>query len=447
MNWRLAAVCACGVWSLGLFSAADAENWPQWRGPNGDGISAEKGIATEWSKTKNVRWRTPLPGSAGATPVVWGDRIFVSSVLGGDDTESQEGSDLLLIALEATTGKELWRRKVGSGNQNARVSEGNSASASPATDGKHVWVFFGTGVLACYTVEGDEVWKFDMQDRYGKFDIQFGMTSTPVLHEGALYQQLIHGAMRHNDDTRTGKIIKLDAATGKEIWAVDRSTEAVFENKHSYASAFIYEDDQQQFLVAHGADCTTGHDLASGKELWRFSGLNAPSSYNTGSFDPTFRFVASPGVVPGTIVIPTAKNGPTVTLKVKSGMSGDITDDQSIVSWSDSKTPDVSIPLVIDDVVFCLQKDGRVFAYDRASGQELYFERTHNSQHRSSPVYADGHIYYCAKDGMCTVLKAGPKFEVVAENDLAEPITASPVVANGVLYIRSYEAIYAISGK
>lgn len=419
-----------------LTSIAQAENWPQWRGPKGDGISHEKGIATTWGPDKNILWRTELPGSAGATPVVWDDRIFLTS---------NDGDDLLLLAFN-TSGKELWRQLVCSGNQDARSGEGNSASPSPATDGKHVWVFFGTGVLACYTVDGKEVWKFDVQDRYGKFDIQFGMTSTPVLHNGHLYLQLIHGSMR-GGDYRVGKVIKLDAATGKDIWVVDRVTEAEFECKHSYASPFLYNDGQQQFLVTHGADCTAAYDLKTGKELWRLNGLNGPAKYNPGEFDPTFRFVASPGVVPGTIVVPTAKKGPMVALKIGAGIQGDITGNQEFVRWFDSKTPDVSIPLIHDGLVYCLQKDGRVFTYELESGKELYFERTHTSQHRSSPTYADGHLYLCAKDGMCTVLKAGPKFEIVAQNDLREPITASPVVSNGVLYLRTYAALYAIGNK
>lgn len=422
----------CLAQFLAIPATTHAENWPQWRGPHGDGVSTETGIATKWGKTENVKWRTELPGPAGATPVIWGDRIFLTSV---------EGDDLLLMAFN-TSGKQLWRNTVGTGNQDARSGEGNSASPSPSTDGEHVWVFFGTGVLGCYTVDGEEVWKFNVQDRYGKFEIQFGMTSTPVLHDGALYLQLIHGPMR--EERLTGKVIKLDAASGKEIWAVDRVTQAEFECKHSYASPFLYDDGMQKFLVTHGADCTAGYDLQDGRELWRLNGLNGPTRFNATKFDPTFRFVASPGVTAGTIVVPTAKNGPLVSLKVGAGMSGDVTDQEQFVRWFDSKTPDVSIPLIHDGIVYCLQKDGRVFSYELESGKELYFERTHTSQHRSSQTYADGHIYFCAKDGMCTVLKAGPKFEIVAQNDLGEPITASPVISNGVLYLRSYAALYAI---
>ena len=134
-----------------------AEDWPQWRGPRGDGVSTEKSVATKWSKTENVAWRAPLPGQGGATPAVWGDRIFVTSA---------DGDALVLLCFSAQDGKQLWRKQIATGNQDARAGEGNSASPSPATDGKHVWVFFSTGVLACLDVDGNEVWKFDVGERF-----------------------------------------------------------------------------------------------------------------------------------------------------------------------------------------------------------------------------------------------------------------------------------------
>ncbi|QDT33365.1 outer membrane protein assembly factor BamB family protein [Thalassoglobus polymorphus] len=412
-----------------------AENWPQWRGPNGNSVSNETGIPVEWSKTKNVAWRLELPGSAGATPVVWEDQIFLTSA---------EGDDLVLMSV-STSGKELWKKKVATGNQDARSGEGNSASASPTTDGKHVWCFFGTGDLACYTVDGEEVWAYNVQEKYGRFSIQFGMTSTPILYKGDLYLQLIHGEMR--EDYTVGKVIKLDSKTGKEIWAVDRPSNATFECKHSYASPFVYDDGKQSFLVTHGADFTGGYSLEDGTELWRFEGLNGPSKYNPGKLDPTFRFVSSPGVVDGSIIIPTAKRGPTIALKVSDALSGNATEKEQVVRWAMDKTPDVSIPIVHEGLVYFFRKDGRVFCVDLKTGEELYYERTHTSQHRSTPIVVDGHLIFCAKDGFCTVLKTGRKFEIVAENEMSEPITASPVVSNGVLYLRTYEALYAIKAE
>lgn len=408
------------------------ENWPQWRGPNGDGISQETGIPLEWSKTKNVAWSFELPGPAGATPVVWDDRIFLTTSL---------EDDLYAMAV-STAGKELWRQKIATGNKDARSGEGNSASATPSTDGKHVWVFFGTGDLACLSVAGEKIWSFNVQERYGNFDIAFGMTSTPVLHKDALYLQLIHGTMR--GDYTVGKVVKLQKETGQEIWAVDRPSNATFECKHSYASPFMYDDGQQAFLVTHGADCTAGYSLEDGTELWRFEGLNGPSPYNPGKFDPTFRFVSSPGVVNGSLIIPTAKGGPAVALKVSEALQGNATENKAVVNWFNEKTPDVSIPVVYDGLVYFFRKDGRVFCVELSTGKELYYERTHTAQHRSTPVVVDGHLIWCAKDGHCTVLKTGPKFEIVAENELEEPITASPVISNGTLYLRTYNALYAI---
>lgn len=424
-------ILICGALSSNGF----AENWPQWRGPRGDGISTEKSIPTTWSKTKNIRWRAELPGQGGATPAIWGDQIFVTSA---------RDSDLVLISISATDGHVLWEKKVTTGNQDARAGEGNSASPSPSTDGKHVWVFFGNGVLACYDVSGVEIWKFNVSDRFGRIDIQFGMTSTPVLHGDHLYLQLIHGPMKRDDDTRTGKVIKLNKLTGQAIWEFDRVTQVDFECKHSYASPFLYDDGRQQFLVVHGADCTSGHDLATGKELWRLDQLNGPSNLNSQKHDPTFRFVASPAVVKDWIIVPTAKAGPTVALKVDGKLAGPKLAESSQVRWTLKDTPDVSIPLVSEGLVYNLQKDGRLQCIDLESGAQVYFERTHTVQHRASPVRIGNSIYLCGKDGMTSVVQAGREFKILAQNSLDEPITASPAVANGTLYIRTYKALYAI---
>ncbi len=422
-----------------LSSQSHGENWPQWRGTKSDGISAEKNIPTKWSKSENIAWRTPMPGQAGATPCIWRDRIYATSA---------EKDDLVLLCLSTTDGKILWKQTVGAGNQDARAGEGNSASPSPSTDGDHVWFFLGTGILGCYTKDGKEVWKFDVADRFGNLDIQFGMTSTPVLHGDALYLQLIHGRMNKQDQTRTGKIIKLEKSTGKTIWEVNRVTDAQYECKHSYASPFIYNDEKLKFLVAHGADCTTGHDLETGKEIWRFGMLNGPTHLNSKPNDATFRFVASPCVSPetNTIILPTAKEGPVIAIKA-SELKGDSSTKASAVAWNLPRTPDVSIPLVVDGLVYLLNKDGRLQCVELATGMEVYLNRTYTGQHRSSPTYADGHIYFGSNDGHFTVVKAGRDFEIVSTMEMGEAITASAIVSNGTLYVRSYEALYAIKNK
>jgi len=432
----LSALCSLPVVAEAEPSAA--ARWPQWRGPHGDGIAAAQSLPESWSKTEHVLWRTPLPGRAGATPCIWDDRIYLTS---------NEGEDLVLLCVARDDGGILWKKTVTSGNQDARAGEGNSASPSPSTDGEHVFVFFGTGMLACYTRDGDEVWRFDVGDRFGPLDIQFGMTSTPVLDGDALYLQLIHGPMKLDDQTRIGKVIRLDKRTGETVWEVDRITDAQFECKHSYASPFLYRDDSREFLVVHGADCITGHALDDGRELWRFGGLNGPTPTNPKQHDGTFRFVASPGVVPGTIVVPTAKQGPTVCLRVSDDLAGDCTANAGVVRWILPTTPDVSTPLIADGLVYLLHNDGRLQCIDHDTGEELYFQRTHTGQHRTSPLLVDGRLYFGSNDGWVSIVKAGREFELIESVDLGEQVSASLVAVDGVLYIRSAEALYAITDK
>ncbi|EAQ79628.1 outer membrane protein assembly factor BamB family protein [Blastopirellula marina] len=400
-------------------AVAHAENWPDWRGPNNAGISHEKNLPTQWSKDQNVAWRVELPGAAGATPVIWDDHIFLTSV---------EGDDLVLICLD-TSGKQLWKKSVGSGNRVVRSDEGNSASPSPVTDGKHVWCFFTTGDLACFDFAGKEIWKTNVQDRFGKFDIQFGMTSTPVLDNGKLYLQLIHSG--------GAKVIALNAETGGEVWQVKRESDAYAECEHSYASPMIYDDGQLKFLLTHGADYSIAYDLESGKELWRVGGLHPPAGY-----DETLRFVASPLAAPGLIVVPSAKRG--ILVAVKPDSQGNITDKADSYFWKFDTTPDVPSPLAVGDYVYLCRENGNLICLDRKTGEELYEERTHRDRHRASPVFGDGKIYLTSRDGQVTVVKPGPKFEILAENKLDEEISASPAISGGRIYLRTFKALWAI---
>ncbi|MHC4880199.1 MAG: outer membrane protein assembly factor BamB family protein [Planctomycetota bacterium] len=405
--------------------SASAANWPNWRGPQNNGISSETNLPTEWSATKNVAWKLELPGSGGATPVVHGSNIFVTAVVG----------DELVLICANTDGKERWRRTVSKGNKDVRGDEGNSAANSPVTDGKHVWTMFANGALACFTVDGNKVWARDLQRDYGKFEIQFSMTSTPVLDDGRLYLQMIHG--KWSDEPSVGTVACLDAASGKQIWKHVRRTDGVAENKHSYASPMMYDFGGHKFLLTHGADFLIAHDINTGKELWRCGGLNIRSKY-----DNTLRFVSSPACADGIIVVPSAKRGP--TLAIRPDGSGDITNQKSAHLWSVEQTPDVPSPLIVGNEVYLCKQDGNLLCLDRKTGKEHYFERTHRMRHRASPVFAGGHVYLTARDGRITVVKAGTEFEVVAENELGDAITASPAISNGRIYLRSFGALWAI---
>lgn len=405
---------------------AAADNWPNWRGPTNNGLCTEKNLPTEWSPTKNVAWKLKLPGPAGATPVVWEDRVFLTSV--------DDDGRFLLIAVE-TSGTELWRKTVGQGNKNVRGDEGNSASPSPVTDGKHVWTFWGAGQLACFDFDGNEVWKFNVEERYGKLQIAFGMTSTPVLDDGVLYLQLIHG--EGNPETREACVVALNAADGKQVWRADRPSDGRAENEHSYASPIMYADDKQKFLLTHGADYIVAHSLADGSELWRCGELNKKAKY-----DPTLRFVASPAAVPGLIIVPTAKGAPVVALKPDG--KGDVTADSKIRVWEYNRTPDVPSPVIGGDIVYLCMENGNLTALHADSGKEIYTKRTHPQRHRASPILADGKLYLAARDGRVTVVKAGEEFEILAENELGEDMSSSPAISNGTIYLRTFEHLWAV---
>jgi outer membrane protein assembly factor BamB len=409
-----------------------AENWPQWRGPNGNNVSGETNLPAEWNATTNRAWKVTLPGMGGSTPVIWEDRIFLTS---------EDGEDLVLLCLD-TKGKQVWKTKIGSGKKRFRADEGNFASPSPCTDGKHVYAFFGTGDFACCDMKGEVVWKFNAEERYGKFDILHGMHVSPLLEGDRLYISLLHA--------KGAWVVALEKATGKEVWKVARPTDGVFEGTHSYASPILWRVGKETVLVVHGCDYTTGHSLDDGSELWRLGDLNPKAKY-----DQTFRIVASPTATADLLIVPTCKAGPLVALKP--GAKGPIKLGSDFEQWriaggvpdKPTTTPDVPCPLVHDGLAYLVRQYGKdkgtLICIDVKSGKEHYHETLYDERYRSCPVYADGKIYIVAHDGTVTVIKPGPKFQVLAVNKLEDRIAASPAVSGGRIYFRGYTALHAIS--
>jgi outer membrane protein assembly factor BamB len=424
---------ACILVLIVTTSTATAENWPSWRGPTSNGISTEQNVPTKWDTSTNVAWKVSLPGPAGSTPVIWDDQIFLTSV---------DGSKLILMCF-GTDGKEQWRQTIStSGDKRVRNDEGNYASPSPVTDGQHVWTMMGDGRLACFTVGGEAVWKLDLQQEFGAFKIQFGMSSTPVLYDDRLYLQLIHGD--GNPDTQEAAVIALNKSTGKTVWKVGRITGASRENEHSYSSPLLYNFGGVVYLVTHGAYYTVAYDLKDGSEIWRLGGLN-PQNDPKRRYHPTLRFVSSPGLADGIIVSPTAKDGR--TFAIRADKKGDLTGNPAAALWTIVGTPDVPSPLIHDGIVYLCNQNGNLRAIDATSGEEYYLARTERTRHRASPVYAAGHIYLTARTGKITVVKAGKKFEKIAVNDLEEDITSSPAISNGTIYLRSFDSLWAIKSK
>jgi outer membrane protein assembly factor BamB len=408
---------------IAVSSLAHANNWPGWRGPENNGISKETGLPASFSATKNLAWKLTLPGKGSSTPVIWGDRIFLTGI---------EGKEVALWCA-STDGKMLWQKKVAPAVRTAiRNDEGNDASSTPSTDGKHVYAYFGTGDFACFDFDGKEVWKLNLQKRYGNFSIQHGMHITPLLHEDRLYLALL---------TNGGHwVIALDKATGNEVWKVERPTDAVAESREAYTSPVLWQNGKELNLVVLGCDYATGHSLKDGKELWKLGGLN-PGGANKRNH----RIITSPLATPEELIVPTCRGLTVVALK--QGASGAIKAGSPMEQWRiESGSPDVPCPLVHDGLLYLQRENGTMICLDVKTGKSLYEQQLTKERYRASPLYADGKIYTIGRDsGTVSVLKAGPKFELLASNKFADEFTASPAVSGGRLYLRGFQSLYAIS--
>ena len=409
------------------------QNWPQWRGESLDNISQATNLPVEFNKNENMLWRVEMPGPGGASPIVWEDKIFVTTAVDSSD-------ELRLICFNAD-GTENWSRKLKGENQFIRIDSANSASPSPSTNGELVWATTGEGFLECFDMEGNPVWSVDLQDRYGKFSIQFGMTSTPIYHDGKLYLQLIHGSMRSRD-TSLGHVVAIDATNGEEIWHQERKTDAIAENKHAYSSPVLVQNGDEWQLVTHGGDFAIGHSLKDGSEVWRCGGLNPKGD----EYNPYLRFVSSPAFVAGKLFVPSAKNGPVICLKPN--LSGDVTEDDEVRNWTiDRGTPDVACPVYYDGLVYLARENGAMLVLDGESGERVYMKRMMSDRHRSTPVVGDGKIYITGRKGKVCVLEPGKDGNLLAENELGETITASPAIVDGRIYVRTWDALYCFGYK
>jgi outer membrane protein assembly factor BamB len=391
-------------------------------------VSQAANLPTQWSPTENVAWKLPLPGWAGSTPVVWEDRIFLTS---------EDGRDLVLMCI-STQGKQLWKRKLATATgRRARGNEGNEASPSPSTDGRHVYTFIGTGDLACFDFQGSPVWKVNIPERYGAFKMQYGMHTTPLLYGDRLYLQLIHSG--------GAWVIALDKANGEEVWKVERKSDARAECEQSYASPSLWTNGKDAYLITHGADFAIAHRLDNGAEIWRVGGLNPRDHYN-----PTLRFVASPVASTSLIVIPSAKNGPVVGLKPDATRL--ILPGSSHELWRrQHNTPDVPSPLIHNGLVYLCREEGTLLCLDGQTGEQYYAQPLQPQArprpiYRASPVLADGKLYLTSREGVVSVVRPGKRFEVLATNRMREQISASPAITQGRIYLRTFENLYAIGG-
>ena len=352
---------------------------------------------------------------------MWGDRIFLNVA---------DGGDLSLWSVDRTRGLPIWKRRVAGGNVQKRKQ--NMSSPSPVTDGRNVWAMTGTGILKAFDWDGNEVWTRDFQRDYGRFGMQYGYGSSPLLFEDSLYVEVLHG-WRTDDPSY---VLRISKANGRTIWRVDRPTQARRESPDAYTTPALLRYGNSTEIVVTGGDVVTGHDPSTGKELWRANGLNP---YNDGSY----RVVASP-VVFGDMIIAPSRERPMLALKA--GGRGDVT--KSHVLWSFRNGPDVPTPLADGTYVYVVNDRGIMWCLDATTGREVYGrQRLRPGTYSGSPVLADGKIYVTNEDGLTIVVKAGPMFETLAENDFDDYTLSSPAISDGQIFIRTTKFLYCIGRR
>ena len=423
----------CSVlFSLALTFRLDAEiNWPQWRGPDQNRVSSAENLPTSWSLEENMVWKVELPSWSGSTPIIWEDRIFVTSPSPPltDQDEHSGGQDLLMLCLSKADGKELWRVELDKGN--ALYRKQNNTTPSPVTDGQHVWVLTGTGVLTSLDMDGKLIWKRDLQEDYGYFGLNWGYGSSPMLYDGKVIVEVLHG-MKTDDPSY---VVAFDSANGKEIWREERPTDAIRESPDAYTTPTLLQHDGKTQIVISGGDYVTGHDPDTGKELWRAGGLNPRRRGN-------YRIVASPIVVDGMVYAPT-RNRPLLALPA--GGTGDLTD-QVIWSWSGAGSPDVPTPVCDGKYFYMVDDKGLITCLNAKSGEVIWGpERTAQGTVSASPLLADGKVYTLNENAVASVVAAGPEFKLLGTNELDGTYTlSSPVVSGSEIFIRTATHLYCI---
>jgi len=407
---------------ISLFtSQALAENWPQWRGPEHNGVAQGDNYPTHWGQDKNVLWKVALPGRSGSTPVIWGDNIFVTSPSEGKNT---------LISFDRQ-GNEQWRVHVGDERIGKHRQKGSGSNPSPTTDGQHVFAYFKSGDLACIDFAGEIVWKTNVQARWGEDTLWWDLGTSPILTDDAVAVTVMQ--------TGPSYLAAFDKSTGELLWKQDRVSDAPEEAAQSYSTPILASQDGRSIIVVLGADIVTAHDAASGDEIWRVTGLN-PTQHHY------FRSIASPVQSDGIVVVPYARGGSLTAIRL--GGKGDVTD--SHIAWFKERiSSDVPSPAAHNGRLYLCTDKGEAACLDIKTGDVLWQDRLEKSRHSfsSSPVIAGRHIYMTREDGTTFVLEEGNEYRVVAKNELDEFTIATPVFVDGRLYLRTYEHLYCIGPK
>ncbi|MGH9943498.1 MAG: PQQ-binding-like beta-propeller repeat protein [Pyrinomonadaceae bacterium] len=428
---------------------AQAQNWPQFRGPQASGVAAEgKPAPASWDAAKmtNIKWKTEIPGLAHSGPVVWGDRVFVTTAISSDPKASlrvglygdvepvkQEPKHTWKVyALDKRTGKILWERAAYEGLPKVkRHTKATHASATPATDGRHVVALFGAEGLYCYDANGKLMWKQDLGPLdAGWFydpDYQWGHASSPVIYKNMVIVQA--------DIQKDSFIAAYDLKTGKQLWKTLR------DEIPSWGTPTVYEGRTRAELITNGTKFVRGYDPATGKELWRLGG-NSEITTPTPFVAHDLIFVAS-GYRP---------IQPIYAIRLGAA-NGDITlaegkESNASVAWSKQRGgPYMPTPIVYGEHLYTCSNNGVLAAYNAKTGEKVYQERIagRGGAFTASPVAADGKLYFTSEDGEIFVVKAGPKYELLSTNAMGEVCMATPAISDGTLYVRAQRHLYAVA--
>jgi outer membrane protein assembly factor BamB len=437
-----------GCLGLVLLGAGDAagQNWPSFRGPHAAGVADGQNLPPEWNagKGRNIRWQTAVPGLAHSSPVVWGDRLFVTTAVSsagdfgfkaglyGAGTASGDRSphQWKIYALDKKTGEVEWERVAYEGApKEKRHIKATYANSTPATNGEYVVAFFGSQGLYAYDFDGDLAWKKDLGHLdVGAYDAptyEWGPASSPIIHEGKVIVQV--------DTQKDDYLLALDLRTGATVWRTAR------EEQPSWGTPTVRPSAEREELITNGSNFIRGYDPDTGKELWRLGG-----SSNITAPTPVFG--------EDVIVVVSGRRPEKPIFVVRPGALGDITlgENQTAsehVVWSlRGRGSYMPTPLIYRGYLYVLQNQGILDCYELQTGKELYRQRIphQGSGFSGSPVAADGVIYLPSEDGDIFAVEAGPEFELLSENRMGELLMSTPALSDGMMYVRAHQHVYAI---
>lgn len=421
--------------------ALASDRWPQFRGADSSGIADDPALPDKWSATENVAWKIDVPGVGWSSPIVWGDRIFLTSVLSSVDTEKPKkglyfGGERkaptdehrwMVYAVDFKTGKILWEREARHGvPPGPRHLKNSYASETPVTDGERVYAYFGNVGLFCYDVKGKLLWSKPVTPARTRFG--WGTAASPVLHQGRIY------VVNDNDDQ--SYLEALDKKTGDVIWKVDR------DEKTNWTTPYVWEHDGRTEIVTSGTGRVRSYDL-DGKVLWQFGGMSSIA-------------IPTPFSSHGLLYLASGYVGDQIrpVYAVKPGASGDLTlakgetSNAGIAWYLPQEGPYNPSPLVYGDYYYTLLDRGFLTCHDARTGKEIYGKQRIDpaaGAFTSSPWASNGKLFLLSEDGDTFVVEAGPEYKLVGKNTLDEMCMATPAIARGSLIIRTASKLYRIS--